>query len=89
MRSEDAIGTRCHAAVERLGGPLDLLVAAAGIVPPWRSVPELDLGEWDDVFAVNVRGVAATLKHAAPLMSDGGAIPWSSLAQRLARGWYI
>ncbi len=49
-------------------------MAAAGIVPPWRGIAELDLDEWDNVFAVNVRGVAATLKHAAPLMRDGGAV---------------
>ena len=51
-----------------------MLVAAAGIVPPWRRVDELDLDEWDEVFAVNVRGIAATLKHAAPLIADGGAV---------------
>ena len=28
----------------------------------------------DRVFAVNVRGVAATLKHTAPFMTSGGAI---------------
>jgi NAD(P)-dependent dehydrogenase (short-subunit alcohol dehydrogenase family) len=74
VRSEDQIERACQAAVEQLGGPLDLLVLAAGIVPPWRHVAELDLSEWDDLFAINVRGVAATLKHAAPLMSDGGAV---------------
>jgi NAD(P)-dependent dehydrogenase (short-subunit alcohol dehydrogenase family) len=74
VRSEDSIGRACQAAVDRLGGPLDLLVAAAGIVPAWRSIAELDLDEWDNLFAINVRGVAATLKHAAPLMSDGGAV---------------
>lgn len=74
VRSEEQIERACKAAVEQLGGPLDLLVVAAGVVPPWRHVAELDLGEWDDLFAINVRGVAGTLKHAAPLMSDGGAV---------------
>jgi NAD(P)-dependent dehydrogenase (short-subunit alcohol dehydrogenase family) len=74
VRSEQAVEQACQTAAEQLGGPLDLLVAAAGIVPPWRGVAELDLDEWDNLFAVNVRGVAATLKHAAPLMSDDGAI---------------
>jgi NAD(P)-dependent dehydrogenase (short-subunit alcohol dehydrogenase family) len=55
-------------------GPLDVVVAAAGIVPPWNPVAELDLDEFDRVLAVNVRGVAATLKHAAPALRDGGAI---------------
>jgi NAD(P)-dependent dehydrogenase (short-subunit alcohol dehydrogenase family) len=55
-------------------GPLDLLVANAGLVPPWRGVEELDMGEWDRVFAVNVRGVALCLKHATPRMGRGGAV---------------
>jgi NAD(P)-dependent dehydrogenase (short-subunit alcohol dehydrogenase family) len=54
--------------------PLDIVVAAAGIVPPWSRIAELDLTQWDEVFAVNARGVAATLKHAAPCLRDGGAI---------------
>jgi NAD(P)-dependent dehydrogenase (short-subunit alcohol dehydrogenase family) len=53
---------------------IDVLVAAAGIVPPWSSTESLDLAEWDDVFAVNARGVAATLLHAAPHLGDGGSI---------------
>lgn len=74
VRSEEEIARASNEAVERLGGPLDLVVAAAGIVPPWRHVAELDLEAWDNLFAINVRGVVATLKHAAPLMSDGGAV---------------
>jgi NAD(P)-dependent dehydrogenase (short-subunit alcohol dehydrogenase family) len=53
---------------------IDFLVANAGLVPPWRSVESLDLAEWDRVFAVNVRGVAASIKHAVPNMPRGGAI---------------
>jgi NAD(P)-dependent dehydrogenase (short-subunit alcohol dehydrogenase family) len=74
VRSEPEIKRACEAAITTLGGSLDLLVAAAGIVPQWRGIPELDLEEWDNLFAVNVRGVVATLKHAAPLLVDGGAI---------------
>jgi NAD(P)-dependent dehydrogenase (short-subunit alcohol dehydrogenase family) len=55
-------------------GRLDVLVANAGLVPPWREVTALDLGEWDRVFAVNVRGVALCLKHAVPRMGPGGAV---------------
>ncbi len=74
VRSEEAVARACADAATKLGGGIDVLVAAAGIVPPWRRVDELDLDEWDEVFAVNVRGIAATLKHAAPLVADGGAI---------------
>jgi NAD(P)-dependent dehydrogenase (short-subunit alcohol dehydrogenase family) len=56
-------------------GRLDCLVANAGIVPPWRNSEAIDLAEWDRVFAVNVRGVMASIKHAVPLMrTEGGSI---------------
>ncbi len=55
-------------------GGLDAVVAAAGIVPPWSDPADQDLEEWDRVFAVNVRGVAAVIKHAAPLLADGSTI---------------
>lgn len=55
-------------------GRVDVLVANAGLVPPWRELVALDMAEWDRVFAVNVRGVALCIKHAAPLMPPGGAI---------------
>lgn len=74
VRSESQLAEACHRATDALGGPLDLLVTAAGVVPPWRGISELDLDAWDDLFAINVRGVVATLKHAAPLMNDAGAV---------------
>jgi len=56
-------------------GRLDIVVCNAGVVPPWRGIEALDLEEWDRVFAVNVRGVAATMKAAVPhLKARGGAI---------------
>ena len=56
-------------------GRLDIVVANAGLVPPWCETAEIDFEEWDRVFAVNVRGVAATIKLAVPLMkADGGSI---------------
>jgi NAD(P)-dependent dehydrogenase (short-subunit alcohol dehydrogenase family) len=72
-----AVDVRDESALARLPDVLDRLdvvVAAAGVVPPWEPVAELDLATWDEVMAVNARGVAATLKHAAPLMSAGGAV---------------
>ena len=56
-------------------GRLDIVVANAGVVPAWRETEAIDLEEWDDVFAVNVRGVMATIKLAVPLMRNhGGSI---------------
>ena len=55
-------------------GRIDVLVANAGLVPPWRSLTALDPGEWDRVFAVNVRGVALSIQHVLPWMPKGGAV---------------
>ena len=69
-------------------GRLDVVVANAGLVPPWSETENIDLDEWDDVFAVNVRGVIATIKHSVPLMKrDGGSIVvMGSLNSRRAHG---
>lgn len=61
------------AAFARLEAP-DVLVANAGLVPPWRDLASLDMAEWDRVFAVNVRGVALTLKHGTARMRAGGSV---------------
>jgi NAD(P)-dependent dehydrogenase (short-subunit alcohol dehydrogenase family) len=56
-------------------GRIDVLVTNAGIVPPWHETSDLDFDEWDRVFAVNVRGIAAAMKYAVPFMKQtGGAI---------------
>jgi NAD(P)-dependent dehydrogenase (short-subunit alcohol dehydrogenase family) len=74
VRAEDEVAAAVSATVERLGG-LHVVVANAGIVPPWSDTDALDLEQLDAVFAVNVRGVAATLKHgAAALRERGGSI---------------
>ena len=67
-------------------GRLDIVVANAGLVPPWRETEHIDFGEWDEVFAVNVRGVAATIKHSIPLMkaTGGSVIAMGSLNSRRA-----
>lgn len=57
------------------GGSIDIVVANAGVVPPWRDTEDIELDEWDQAFAVNVRGVIATIKHGVPAMkAKGGAI---------------
>ena len=53
-------------------GCLDIVVANAGVVPPWCSIDDMDFEQWDEVFAVNVKGVAATIKQAVPLMKESG-----------------
>lgn len=42
-------------------GTVDIVIANAGLVPPWRGMEALDRAEWDRVMRVNVWGVAATI----------------------------
>jgi NAD(P)-dependent dehydrogenase (short-subunit alcohol dehydrogenase family) len=70
---EQQVARALGRAAETFGG-LDIVVANAGLVPPWRETESLDFDEWDRVMAVNVRGVAATLKHAVPLLKARGSI---------------
>jgi NAD(P)-dependent dehydrogenase (short-subunit alcohol dehydrogenase family) len=63
---------------------LDVVVANAGIVPPWTSTEAIDLDEWEQVFAVNARGVMLTIRQAVRAMSGtGGAI----VAMSSLNGW--
>jgi NAD(P)-dependent dehydrogenase (short-subunit alcohol dehydrogenase family) len=62
------------AEVVALLGGLDIVVANAGVVPPWSTTTDLDLEELDRALAVNVRGVAATLKHGSRALRAGGSI---------------
>jgi NAD(P)-dependent dehydrogenase (short-subunit alcohol dehydrogenase family) len=71
---EDEVERAVAAAVAHFGR-LDVVVANAGIVPSWSETAELDLAALDRTLAVNVRGVAATVKHGArALREHGGAI---------------
>ena len=54
--------------------PLDVVVAAAGIVPGWAETAQIRMDEWDAVIDVNVRGVVSTIKHALPVLRDGASI---------------
>jgi 3-oxoacyl-[acyl-carrier protein] reductase len=77
-----AIGARAEAS-----GRLDLLVNAAGVL--WferdKSAVDIDLELWDRVFAINLKSVVHTVRHAVPLMkkSGGGAMVHFSTIQCL------
>ena len=76
--------TSLHSAVEATltaYGRLDIVVANAGVVPPWRETEGLDMAEWDRVMAINVRGIAATLKQATPALklSRGSIVAMASI----------
>lgn len=74
VRSEDSI----QAAMEEIrekSQHIDVLIANAGVVPSWQSTESLDISDFRRVVEINLIGVAATLKHGAPLMrSPGGSV---------------
>ena len=55
-------------------GKLDILVANAGLYAKLKRKPgiEIDVAEWDQVMAVNVRGVWQSAKAAVPEMQKQG-----------------
>jgi NAD(P)-dependent dehydrogenase (short-subunit alcohol dehydrogenase family) len=73
VTDETQVADAVDAAVDRLGG-IDAVVAAAGVVPVWQVPDELDLDDLDRVLAVNVRGVAATLKLVSDRLGPGSSI---------------
>jgi NAD(P)-dependent dehydrogenase (short-subunit alcohol dehydrogenase family) len=73
VRDEEQVREAIDAAAARLGG-IDAVIAAAGVVPAWRPLEQLDLDEYDRVMAINARGIAATLKHAAPHLGIGATV---------------
>ena len=63
-----------HSVVERLGR-LDILVNSAGVYITGKiNDPDYDVAKFDYQLAVNVGGVAAAVRAAAPLMGEGGRI---------------
>lgn len=54
-------------AVEKYGS-LDIMFSNAGIFGPMHDVLDLDAAKFDQTLAVNVRGPALTIKHAARVM---------------------
>jgi 3-oxoacyl-[acyl-carrier protein] reductase len=60
------------ARVEQELGPIDLLVANAGIARPEEHAWESDLDEWWGVFEVNVLGVHRSCRAVVPGMLERG-----------------
>jgi NAD(P)-dependent dehydrogenase (short-subunit alcohol dehydrogenase family) len=66
------------------GDAPDVVVACAGIVPPWTRTAQIDPAQWEDVFAVNVRGLMLTVREAARRMAGRGG---SIVAIASLNGW--
>lgn len=55
-------------------GTIDLFFNNAGIEGPAGPIPDYPEEAFDQVLAVNVKGVFLGLKHVLPRMSEGGAV---------------
>lgn len=82
INDEDQIAVLLRHTIDTFGG-VDILHNNAALLDPKvvapdskGSVVEMDPAFWDRVFAVNVRGLMLTAKHAIPVMIErgGGAI---------------
>ncbi len=59
-------------AVEAELGPVEVLVANAGVNTPGRRVEEIDLAEWDRLHAVNLRAPFLLARRVLPGMVERG-----------------
>ncbi len=58
---------------ELAGEDVSILVNNAGVAGPVKPLLEIDAAEWDDVFAVNVRGIFLMCQAFLPPMLERGA----------------
>jgi meso-butanediol dehydrogenase/(S,S)-butanediol dehydrogenase/diacetyl reductase len=65
--NEEQVKAVVAAASEALGGRIDILVNVAGIVAQGK-VEEIEVEDWDRVYAVNCKGTFLFIKHVVPLM---------------------
>lgn len=68
----DAVAAAVDAALDGFGS-LGVLVVNAGVLIP-GAIEEYSITDFDRMLAVNVRGVFAAIRHAAPHLMDGGRI---------------
>jgi NAD(P)-dependent dehydrogenase (short-subunit alcohol dehydrogenase family) len=73
VADENAVSTLIHEANETHGG-LDILVNNAGVHTDYNRFEEMTADALEKCLAVNTKGVAWGIKHAAPIIRDGGAI---------------
>lgn len=73
VRLEPDVEAMVDTAIDKFGR-LDALVNNAGLGGAFGVVTETSVEDWDFTFEVLVRGVFLGIKHAVPVMNDGGRI---------------
>jgi NAD(P)-dependent dehydrogenase (short-subunit alcohol dehydrogenase family) len=69
VREEASVRALVAAALDGLGGRIDVLVNCAGTTGPVETpVHEIEVADWDEVLAVNLRGTFLPTKHVVPVM---------------------
>ena len=70
VTDESAVEAMFDETLDRFGG-LDAVFANAGIAPAERDLHEYDMGHWERVIDINLRGVWLTDLYAAKAMAEG------------------
>lgn len=82
------VAAMVEAAVSRYGG-LDVAFNAAGIFGTLAPVADYDEGIWDDVVAVNLKGVFLSMKHEIAHMREHGGGTIVNVASNLGAHWRL
>jgi NAD(P)-dependent dehydrogenase (short-subunit alcohol dehydrogenase family) len=71
VRREDQVAAMVETAVSRLGG-LDIAMNNAGIPGAVSPIQNISFDDFDNIFAINVRGAWLCMKHEIPHMLKAG-----------------
>jgi 3-oxoacyl-[acyl-carrier protein] reductase len=73
----------------RVGDRIDIIVANAGVLKP-ATIEEMNVKEFDDLFAVNVRAPYFLVQQLLPILGEGSSVIFiSSLAAHAAIGMRV
>lgn len=71
VADEASVENLFSACIAKVGAP-DILVINAGVTGPVANAADMNLRDWDECMAINVRGVILCLKHGIRAMTAAG-----------------
>ena len=83
VADDDAVAAMVAGALRQLGR-IDILVNNAGVTQR-KPFLDLTLRDWDDLMAVNLRGVFLVTRHVVPVMMRGGGGTIINIASQMAQ----